>query len=184
MEKIERNEVRVAIFLDLANFVISLKQGKYKISKAFYKLFELAGSYGKLTEIQVFADFTRIEAYIQQILLSQGTRFIHCPAGPNGNGESKFDDTELIEGIHECLRRDKADFFVIVSSDSMIFPITRTLRCFNKEFRIFGFPECSSSFLKKRSGFINLSRFLEKEENHQKPEGINNVVRVASGQVF
>lgn len=180
MEKTEKT-IKVAIFIDLPNFVISLKQGKYKINKAFYKLFELAGSYGELIEIQVFADFTRIEAYIQQILLARGTRFIHCPAGPNGNNGSKFDDTELIEGIHECLRRDKADFFIIVSSDAMIFPIARTLRCFNKEFRIFGFPECSSSFLRRLPGFIALSRFLEKEENHSKPEGVNNVVRVASG---
>lgn len=170
MVKAEERARKTAIFIDLANFIISLEKGKYKINKALYKLFELSGSYGKVVETRAFSDFGRVESYIQQILLSKGIEFIHCASSLNGNGESKFDDTELIEAIHDCLRRDIADFFIIVSSDSMIFPITRTLRRFNKDVRIFGFSECSSSFLKRSPGFIALNRFFEKEDNHRKPE--------------
>lgn len=184
MEKIEEKVRKVAIFIDVANFVISLKTGKYKIVKALYTLFELARKYGKFVDVRAFADFGRIEPYIQQILLPQAVEFIHCPSRPNGNGESKFDDTKLIEGIHDCLRGDNADFFIIVSSDSMIFPVTLTLKRLNKDFKIFGFPECSSSFLRGLPEFIDLNRLLEKETNYQKPEGINNVVEMVSDRVF
>lgn len=176
MEKIEKKEVRIVLFIDLPNFLISAKQLDYETHKSFYKLLDLAKRYGKIQEGYAYGDFERlrIDFSIQHGMVSQNIRLIQCPGNPNGQGEGKIDDPMLIEGIHSTLRRDSGLFYILVSSDIMILPVSMTLRSLNKDFRVFGFSECASSLLKRLPEFIDLNRFLKKEDTYS-PEKKNGI---------
>lgn len=166
----EKQETRVVIFIDLPNFTISLKQLGYEINKGFRRLLKAAGSYGKIVEGYIYADFEKFKLNfsIQRELLLRNIRFIYCPA--NSNGENKIDDPMLIEGVHGLLRRNSDFFYVLVTSDIVILPLSMTLRSLNKSFRIFGFSQCASSLLRSLPEFIDLNRTLQREDDdYQNP---------------
>lgn len=162
MERIEQEVKRVAVFIDLPNFIISAKNLEYQPASVFYKLLELIRPYGKIAEGYAYADFEKLRVGFP--IIPHNIKLIHCPG--NGNGESKIDDPMLVEGIHSVIRKDLGLFYVLVSSDIMILPVSMTLKSLNKDFRIYGFSQCASCLLKGLPEFTDLNRFLKKESGN------------------
>lgn len=166
MEKVEQRVRRAAIFIDLPNLIISAKQFGYETNKVFYKLLDLSKQHGKIAEGFAYGDFERLKLdfSVQRALVSQNIALIHCPA--NSSGENKIEDPMLVEGVHASLRKNSDVFYVFVTGDVMILPVSMTLRSLNKNFRVLSFSESASSLLKRLPEFIDLSRFLKKESGN------------------
>lgn len=164
MEKLEERARKVAIFIDLPNLVISAEQFGYKVSATFFKLLDLTKQqYGRIAEGFAYGDFERLklDLSVQRALISRNITLIHCP--PSSSEENKIDDPMLVEGIHDSLRKNSDVFYVFVTGDIMILPVSMTLRSLSKNFRVFGFVKSASSMLQRLPEFVPLDRYLEKE---------------------
>lgn len=160
MQTTEQEVKKVVIFIDLPNLIHSADQFGYEVNK----FLDLTKQYGEIQEGYAYFDFTkdRVPLSIQHILVSQNIKIIQCPSNTIKR-ETKIDDLMLIEGIHDSLRKNADVFYVLVTSDSMIIPVSLTLRSLSKDFRIYGFSENTSDLLKLMPEFIALSKFLKKK---------------------
>jgi hypothetical protein len=160
MEKVEERTRKVAIFIDLPNLIHSAEQFGYEVNK----FLDLTKQYGEIQEGYAYCNFIkdRINFSIQHALVSQNIKIIHCPAS-SIKGETKIDDLMLIEGIHDSLRKNADVFYIFVTSDIMILPVSMTLRSLGRDFKIYGFSQCASSLLKVLPEFMDLGSFLKKE---------------------
>lgn len=190
-ELLDMQTMTVALFIDLENVTISLRNQGYVVDPATIarSFLETAQQYGQIRESYAYADWQRLPPMIdatgrvvtadaQRIFEMHGieTRYLVNVSGKNTA------DMRIVEHIRDLLEREPPAHFVLATGDRDFLPIITTLCSRGFEVTVWGVDGSTSPALSRVApveyiqNFVPLIRRADQPSDHVPSDVVNHAV--------
>jgi uncharacterized protein (TIGR00288 family) len=164
-----RQARKIAVFIDLENIAIGVREAKYstfKVGLVFRRLIEK----GDLVVKRAYADFTHFTSY-KRPLHEEAIELIDMP-GSKVTGKNSADIKMVVDALEMSYTKPHIDAFALISGDSDFSPLVSKLRENNKHIIGVGVKRSTSPLLIDNCDeFLFYDDLVSKPARAKPPEG-------------
>jgi len=158
---VNSEEPKLALFIDLENFVIGAREAKFKTFEVA-RILERLVEKGRILVKKAYADWSRYKDYTRPFH-EAGIELIDIPQR-GYSGKNSADIKLVVDAMDLCYSKDHLDIFVIASGDSDFAPLVAKLKENNKTAIGVGMRQSTSDLLAS-----NCDEFIFYDELVQPP---------------